>query len=88
MERNKRIPLACIIPAVLGIAGGAGGYLYYYYIGCASGACAITSDPYVSTIYGAVLGILTGVLLSPAKRGQNAESPADAKDTRPPPRHN
>lgn len=37
-------------------AGAVAGYLYYYYIGCASGSCAITSSPVNSTLYGLVLG--------------------------------
>lgn len=42
---------------LLGIAAGAlGGYLYYYFIGCASGSCAITSNPLNSTLYGSVMG--------------------------------
>lgn len=40
------------------LAGAAGGYLYYYFVGCASGSCAITSDPLNSTLYGAVMGAL------------------------------
>ncbi len=45
--------------AIIGIAIGAiGGYLYYYFIGCASGTCAITSKPLNSTLYGAVMGSL------------------------------
>jgi F0F1-type ATP synthase assembly protein I len=32
------------------------GYLYYYYVGCASGTCNITSKPLNSTLYGAVMG--------------------------------
>ncbi len=43
----------------LGIAaGGIGGYLYYYFIGCNSGTCPITSSPYGSIIMGALLGYL------------------------------
>lgn len=48
--------------AIIGVVLGAiGGYLYYHYIGCASGTCAITSKPLNSTAYGAVMG---GLLLS------------------------
>ncbi len=43
------------IPVIIGAAGG---FLYYKFIGCASGACPITSNPWSSTIYGAVLGLL------------------------------
>lgn len=42
--------------------GAAGGYLYWAYVGCASGACPITSSPVISTVYGAVLGSLLGGL--------------------------
>ena len=38
------------------VIGGLGGFLYYYFIGCSSGTCAITSKPVNSTIYGMVLG--------------------------------
>jgi hypothetical protein len=41
----------------IGIAIGAlAGYSYYYYVGCASGTCAITSKPLNSTLYGALMG--------------------------------
>jgi hypothetical protein len=41
----------------IGIAIGAiAGYLYYFYIGCVSGTCAITSKPLNSTLYGALMG--------------------------------
>jgi len=38
------------------IAGAVAGYLYYHFIGCASGSCAITSKPLNSTLYGALMG--------------------------------
>jgi phage shock protein E len=38
------------------VTGALGGYLYYHYIGCMSGSCAITSNPFISTIYGSVMG--------------------------------
>lgn len=40
--------------------GALGGFAYYYFIGCASGACAITSNPYISTGYGALMGAALG----------------------------
>jgi hypothetical protein len=46
-----------IIITGLGIAIGAlAGYAYYFYVGCASGTCAITSKPLNSTLYGALMG--------------------------------
>ena len=44
--------------SVAGIIGAAAGYAYYYYIGCMSGTCPITSNPYISTLYGTVLGMM------------------------------
>jgi len=38
------------------ITGAVAGYLYYYYVGCASGTCAITSKPLNSTLYGSLMG--------------------------------
>ncbi len=40
------------------LVGAALGYAYYYFIGCASGTCAITSKPLNSTLYGAIMGLL------------------------------
>ncbi len=38
------------------LIGGIGGFLYYYFVGCSSGTCAITSNPYMSSIGGGLLG--------------------------------
>lgn len=44
---------------ILGVIVGAiSGYLYYHFVGCASGTCAITSKPLNSTLYGAMMGAL------------------------------
>ena len=40
------------------IVGGIVGFAYYHFVGCASGTCPITSSPYISTIYGALMGYL------------------------------
>jgi hypothetical protein len=40
------------------ILGGALGFAYYYFIGCKSGTCGITSNPINSTLYGVILGVL------------------------------
>ena len=53
----------------LGIVIGAlAGFSYYYFVGCSSGSCAITSSPYMSTIYGGLLGLF--VVKSPCSRGK------------------
>ena len=41
-------------------AGLVAGYLYWKYVGCATGSCPITSSPTISSIYGAVMGGLIG----------------------------
>ena len=40
------------------IVGGVLGFLYYKFIGCSSGTCPITSNPWVTSLYGAVMGLL------------------------------
>jgi len=40
------------------LLGALGGYAYYYYVGCASGTCPISSNPYISTLYGAGMGLI------------------------------
>jgi hypothetical protein len=40
------------------LIGSAGGYLFYRFVGCKSGTCPITRSPWLSTIYGAILGAM------------------------------
>ena len=40
------------------LLGGAGGFLYYRFVGCRTGGCPITGNPWVSTLYGALIGWL------------------------------
>ncbi len=47
---------AIIITGIGVVVGAIAGYFYYFYIGCASGTCAITSRPLNSTLYGALMG--------------------------------
>ena len=49
VKKYQRTILGILVGAIIG-------YLYYYYVGCASGTCNITSKPLNSTLYGAVLG--------------------------------
>ena len=37
------------------VLGSAAGYAYYYFIGCSSGTCSITSDPVNSSVYGLIM---------------------------------
>ena len=48
-----------IVPSLIGaLVGAIEGYLYYYLVGCSTGSCAITSNPFNSSIYGLVMGYL------------------------------
>ena len=47
---------AIILTSIGVVVGAIAGYAYYYYVGCASGTCAITSKPINSTLYGSLMG--------------------------------
>lgn len=38
------------------VGGGALGFLYYRFVGCSSGACPLTSNPWITVAYGAMIG--------------------------------
>lgn len=44
------------LPFIGSILGAVSGFLYWKFVGCASGSCAITSNPVNSTLYGAIMG--------------------------------
>ena len=49
------------LPEIIGtIAGAAGGFLYWKYVGCVSGTCTIKSNWYLMVPWAAVLGYLAG----------------------------
>jgi hypothetical protein len=54
LPRRKRM-IGLIIGIVIGAAIG---FTYYKFVGCASGTCPLTSNPFISTLYGAVMGAL------------------------------
>ena len=48
-----------LLRPVLFTAGGAlVGLGYYYLVGCSTGTCAITSNPYITVLYSVLLGFL------------------------------
>jgi hypothetical protein len=69
---KKRI-LPWLPVLVLTLAGAAGGWLYYRLVGCATGTCAISSNPFVSTVYGGVIGLLLGFVVKPSRKKNNQE---------------
>lgn len=64
INKHKAALIGSGIGAVLG-------FMYYYFIGCANGSCIISSNPFVSTPYGALLGFLFAGIFKPK---QNANS--------------
>ncbi len=46
-----RIVIGTLIGALLGFG-------WYKFVGCSTGACPITSNPIISTLYGAFVGFL------------------------------
>jgi len=40
------------------VFGALAGFAYYYFIGCRTGSCPTTGNPYISTGYGVLMGDL------------------------------
>ena len=51
--RTKYIKLG-----IFAFIGAVAGFTYYYFIGCYNGQCLISSNPYISTGYGAFFGLV------------------------------
>lgn len=69
----RRLPFIAIVGSV---AGAVGGYIYYAKVGCVSGTCGITSNPWMSTAWGGILGYLVfDVFKTKKKPGSNSAVP-------------
>ncbi len=72
MEFSKPVIMRQLLRTLPAVAVGAlAGYAYYYFIGCTSGSCPITSNPWISTGYGALMG----GLLVPWRISRRKDSP-------------
>jgi small-conductance mechanosensitive channel len=61
------------IPQIIGfVIGGLAGFIYYYKVGCASGTCSIKSNPWLMTLWGAIMGYLIIDIFSPLLNKLNA----------------
>jgi hypothetical protein len=61
------------LPEIIGaIVGAAGGFLYWKYVGCVSGTCAIKSNWYLMVPWGMLLGYLAGSLIGDIFRKRRA----------------
>ena len=57
---------------IIGIPLGAiAGFLYWKFVGCNTGTCAITSNPINSTLYGSVMGGLVFSMFKKDKKEKN-----------------
>jgi xanthine/uracil permease len=61
---RKFFSTQAIIGIVIGIIAG---YLYYLKVGCTSGTCPITSSPWMSMLWGSVIGYLLGDMFTKKK---------------------
>jgi len=56
------------------LIGGGGAFLYWYKIGCSTGACPITSSPVLSTLWGMIMGgLLFSLFFANKKSGSAGE---------------
>jgi hypothetical protein len=56
---KMKLKLKGSVYQIIGVVIGAiAGYVYYTKVGCISGTCAITSNPYMSILWGAIMGYL------------------------------
>jgi len=66
IEMNKYIKISLFAALGAGL-----GFAYYYFIGCRSGSCPITSNGYLTTMYGALMGLILGF---PTKKKSKVDS--------------
>ena len=67
-----------MLKAIFGmLVGGALGFAAYWFIGCTTGACPLTSNPWESTFLGLALGAMFGFKPKPIE--QNTKPNADTK---------
>ena len=59
-EKNQPRGQTVLRTVLFVVGGAAAGFLYSHFVGCRSGYCPLTSNQYVATVYGAVLGLLLG----------------------------
>lgn len=83
MTDGSRVPLVeslraffqriAVKRASAAMVGAIAGFAYYHYVGCSSGTCPITGNPYISTMYGAAVGFL----LVPSRKAELPSKPLD-----------
>ena len=56
------------------VIGAVAGFLYWNYIGCNTGTCAITSNWHSSTLYGSFMGFLISGMVTDFTKKKKKES--------------
>ncbi len=75
----KKISILSIVGLIIGAIGG---YIYYKEVGCVSGTCAITSNPYMSIAWGGAFGYLVlDMFNGKKKKSTKTEEEVQAKQS-------
>lgn len=69
-----------IFRIVLTVLGGVAGFLYWRFVGCASGSCPITSKWYITSLYGLIMGYLARGLFITDKKTDLKKENTDIND--------
>jgi hypothetical protein len=69
--KMKKFTIKFLLPVFIGALGG---FAYYYFIGCNSGTCPITSNPLISTAYGGGMGLIFAFGLTSPKSNPTNQS--------------
>ncbi|MDK2908934.1 MAG: hypothetical protein PWR20_501 [Bacteroidales bacterium] len=68
LSKSKIDWIIRLVGAIIGIAGG---YLYYIKVGCNSGSCPITSNPWMSMLWGGLMGYVIADLIPARKKKEH-----------------
>jgi len=71
VQMRKHLTTKNILRTLAILGGAAAGYAYYYFVGCYNGSCAIQSNPWFSTFYGA---FIVAVLVIPVKKKSSPQT--------------
>ena len=71
--KNKIFRKQFLVPFAGTVIGIAGGFMYYHFIGCQNGTCAITSNPWLSMLWGGAVGYLLADMIT-GKRKSKTEN--------------